>query len=841
MSLKHFLQGKALYWSVTDAFNRKVSFNYFKKIHEFRQGSAEGWGSLKIFVNSLLKVFLYSGLAALFIYGVDWIVRFRPFSYLPNLPTTLSDDRLGLLISTVVTVGGVFLGLYFAAVSTVAGGLFLRAPRNLQRLFLREKKGSQYIKLLAFTTLVGVFYLLQRVFDYHMSQLGPVMMTALAAYAIIRFTVLGIQAFYFINPIEACATVTGDAARAIDRSTVGGHGWNKDYLQNHHRKIADGSIKTLSSLVEFGIEAFHLSGEQLLDVSRYVAGLLDYYSRRKVKIPTTSLWFRDRSQYQNWLFADADHIGIALSTGTQLQPKSFKEQTWFEAECIDLLLKLFDHFSEKKQWAEAQASIEILVTFLEKVGRNIEQVTAKLVFEKIGEILPRSISRMIEDKTVEASAIAAIFDSFGRIPLGALLGYFKYVDQSSGDLVEKQIQSVDWLSQESIYLSELPIGLVPSMETTATRLANEVRIEGRILSPDWYILTITSQEYLFVLKRYFEFIRTTPVDLYRKSAEDCFAREQYVLAAHFVQRWIEFSNKLSACLWSFDKLVKDCAKHKHVVDLPWVEIDFEAERKMVEQIDKEAVDFLAKLLPKLPLPSSSGGSDLPDHFGQAYFFAMQAGYQACIENDDERFRKIFPVLFQASLNAYDAARKQTDGWTQDSQIIFSSEPLEDLLTLCGYAKIYSELFNNEKLWRICEHAWDIYLKSVDAKEMIRLLFALFSYRDSKFVIMPRATFRTHWGMRLHQKMLEMKLTTDLSATPRYSPKCINHPSPLIRVIGSRGDLMSPEPRQIFIVTFLAKHPAASDLDAPDKRELGEDLIRAEQQGYGEEENTEDEN
>ncbi|GAI57825.1 unnamed protein product, partial [marine sediment metagenome] len=205
-----------------------------------------------------------------------------------------------------------------------------------------------------------------------------------------------------------------------------------------------------------------------------------------------------------------------------------------------------------------------------------------------------------------------------------------------------------------------------NLESAARQHQTEKIIEGKSISPEWYLITITVQQYLFKLKSYFDYVKSLHENFFKKNADSLIKSKQILLAAQLVQRWLEFLRKLEVSEALIEKLVKECITLRHVKDLPWVEIDFDKERSQIESWDKEVVDKLVYLLPILTQSSQFEVGELPDYFGQAYTFGVEACYQACLENDVERFKKIFPIVFFGSLTAYDATRRQVQGWAQKS-------------------------------------------------------------------------------------------------------------------------------------------------------------------------------
>ena len=821
--IKNFLQSKRAFWQTKRFWDKGVSFNFFKQLYRLRFHIREKKTSASILRRSLPSLLSSCLYATIFVAFFEYIYRVFPV----EIPIAISKQHSVLLISTIVTVCGIFLGLYFTIVSAVAGNLFMRATEDLQKLFLREKRGQQYIKTVTLTTVIGICYLLLNALDYSFSPFAPIVIALLAAYAVIRFMSLGSRAFYFLHPVEASVTIASDAAYAIRNATARGFGWKKPFLQNHYRKQAGSSLKTLRNLIDFGISAIDLSHEQLVDIARYSAGVLDYYLTRKKQIPTESLWYKTKPQYKNWLFADANEIGISLTTGTPLFPKNIKDENWFEEECIDVILELFYNFSEKKDWESAHICLELLVSIVEKLGSEFYDETAKLIIKRVGSAVHDSImtNSKLTDSNVRKEHIA-IIDAYAGLAIGTLVGLLKHLYNQTVQKLTAEIRLVDWSSTTGIYRSKLPGKLLANLELTAKKYRAEKMIEGQQISPEWYLISITAQKYLFELQRYFDYAKSLHEDLFKRNVNILIKNEQYLYAANLVQWWLEFTRKLGVGNASFESLVAGCSSLRRAKDLPWIEINFDDERRLIESWDKEAVDKLIQLLPRLTeLPQYSVG-ELPDYFGQAYTFGVEACYQACLENDTDRFKNNFPIVFFGSLAAYDATRTQVQDWATDSRIIFSSEPLEDLLSLSGYSKLYAELYQNNDLWQVCKKTWDNYLDDTKVKDTIGLIVATSNYRDSQFKLMPKGILRTNWKNKFRSILREKNLISDSGGGFMATRSAvIDHPSPLIRMVAKHGDLFSEDPRDIFFATYLSLHNAAQGIKFSDRYSLKDQIER----------------
>lgn len=835
------LRNKKIFWQARGFFEQKISFPVYSRAHQVKHNYREENVSFKILWYSLKSIFKTALIAVLFVIAAEYLSGLLE----ERVSYRFGSEELGLLLSTVVTVTGVFLGLYFTALSAVAGNLFLRAPSELQSLFLRDRKGRQYIQSLVLTTIIGIYYLLLRSFGFDMGFVGPILITILSTYAVVRFMTLGGQTFYFIHPTEASSTLTGDMANAINDASHKNSGSTKPSLQNHYRKQAQRALATLNSLVDFGITPVKLSSQQMLTIARYAGSIIEYYIERKKHIPTQSYWFLRKYEHRKWLITEESTVTMALNTGTSLQPKEVTDMLWFEERSIRIILKILEHLVAQKEWSHAQEVLEVMVSVVEKCGSEFYDDVVAFAITETDKLIKKSLSNNKSSLTEDDKrGQLALIDSLGRLPIGALVSLNRYMQHRTKDNLLEEIDRIKWSKAGSVYYSKLPGKLLAENERIHRQYVNEIIIEGHAVSPQWYLRNLVSQQYLAHLKKYYELVKGYNETIFKEQIDKLIADKRHLQAAHLNNRWMEFTNKLLSLGQRVQEFIESSADLNKVEDLPWTSMDGEQERQTVQSYNRQATDKIAELIVHLSRLPDYELEDLPDYFGQAFIFGLYAAYDAAKSNDPERLQSIFSDLFVGSLRARDKVRNDVQGWLEQSQIILISECTEDMLVLSGFIKIYSELYGNSELWNICKDTWDRYLTvSEDPKTTIEQIVAACIYRDSRLgIIMHRAGIRYNWDRGLTEVLEEKGFDVGLFGRNRgifEQDAEPDHASPLIRTL-VRYSLMDYEARAIFFVTYLSKHPAAADIsmEFPDRRDFEERLERETQQDSN---ITEDEN
>ncbi|MES2930846.1 MAG: hypothetical protein V4665_03635 [Patescibacteria group bacterium] len=831
ISIKNKLYRTKSFWTTRKWLEDKPIFTFWAQIykvnHNFNRNNKSArllWISIMPFIRTIIYAALIIGL-------------FEIYNYLfPVDQNIFGDQVIDTLLSAIASVSGVFLGLYFTAVSGIASNFLLRATQNIRRYFLATPIGEQYVRTVAFTGIISLFYLLAKSFGHPIHPVGLVFLCLAGAYIIIRFWSVGSNVFYSLEPTNALPSIGNNISDLLKGLTPPGFKWNKPAIQNHHRRLVSEKLELASDLIDFGIKEIKLSKEQLHIALRYLGGLLFLYPEHKRKIPTTSFWFKTKNQFESWTLASSTEIALALNTGTGLQPKTIKDFTWFEEETLNISVKVFQSFTTEKNIDSLFKGLDLFVDVAEVYGSNFDVESLKLLFQKTEEIVGLVDLEIVTDsKQVKYKEQLAFIDTQARLAISAVLGLTKYLHNNSAENLTKTISNIKWQSRKSIYLTGLPSTVLSRLEDTARDLRNEILIEGKQVSPEWYIRTLCIQKYLFSLLNYFKYLKILHESYFEPKLVKLLADNQLGLAIHLLQRWMEFINKYRNLVSVVTKQVEDCAVFQQVKDLPWIEFKAEEEYKTVRDREKEVADKMIALLPRLAIMNT--GEDIPDYFGQALTIGVQACYEACDDNDVDRLKGIFPMVLNASLAAHDMTRTRIQDWSEEeSKIIFSTEPLINLLELSGYARLYSELYQNPEIWNAVQTSWDIYLTAINAPQTIRYISAICSYRAHIFKIMPQATLRSNWQLRFNHKMRERGLAVFPDSRSydyvngRATPP---HESALIRVVARSGGFDLYTGQTVFFVTYLSNHPDATGIDLPDRRDM-QDQIRREEERPNEE-------
>lgn len=828
MRIKNNLYRTKSYWLTKKWFEDKPIFSFWKSIYRGRYQI----NKIKNYKDILLPTLTSFGVAVLYSVFIIFILELVNYYYPTNLK--YDGEAVNTFLSVIASISGVFLGLYFTAISGIASSYLLRAPQNVKEFFLTEPRGQQYVRTIAITGIVSIFYIVFKSFDHQIHPASLVFLSLLVAYIVIRFWQVGTNVFYSLEPQFALPWITRDILFSMKNIVPPGLQWDKPAIQNHHRGLVVAKFDVIKNLVRFGKEDMRLSDEQLVTTLGYLGGLLFSYAGFKSKTPTNSYWFETKNEFQDWTLANSSQIAIALNTGTPLQPRNIKNYTWYEEEVLNIVIEVFQSFSGTRKIISSAQGLDVLVEVAEVYAKNFDVRSAEQLFKKTKLISDRIYTIQTNNTNQHLfKAQLAFVDAQGRLATSALLGLIKYFDSHPCEEIAKRFTEIRWLSgRRNIYLTGLPGAMLSRFESLLNDLENEKVIEGKLVTSDWYIKTYCFQQYLFSLQGYFNFLKSLHTSHFQSNLDALVSAQQLPLAIHLIQKWKEFSSKYHRMVFELKKHVECSNSFRLLGDLPWTDFDFEKEKQVALEREKEVTDKMIQLLPKLR--TLDLGNELPDYFGQALTEGTQACYEVCEDNNHERLKKILPIVFEASLAAHDMTRQKVQNWSQeDSKIIYSTEPLINLFEITGYAKLYAELYQNQELWNVAKQLWDIYIAAVpDAKKVIEFIAAICSYRDSIFQIMPQAMLRSNWQIAFEHKMRERGIPVfpdDRSYDSVNGRRQPTHTSPVIRVLERSGGLrLMASARDIFFATYLSNLPAATGVELPDRHNFKESILEEEQ-------------
>jgi hypothetical protein len=727
------------------------------------------------------------------------------------------------LVSTVAQIGGVFLGLYFTAVGVVVSAVYSRVPGDVRALLVQEKTGNLYLRVVALLSAVAILLLIIHTLGFPIGILNLCLLSVLSMISIFSFIELGRRIFDFFNPAVLVAYLASDLQKSIHRATARGFQWHNPSFQHFYQNQAENLLNSYHNIVYLVTHEEHPYGKTLLALARNALALLVFYEKNKSSIPTERLWFRQTYQHPRWLTTDYSRIQLALTTGIALPPKIIPDPLWFEAAIEEIITDIMQTLLEKNDLRSAGAALDAV---RQTVGVMAEHHAIEEALHLQGTLQPIMLTYALQvggDDTQSANLVdqlrltLGLMELSGSLLINTLLGFVRWLNKMPVAAFAHTIDHIRWNRRKAIYTTGLPRLVIKQLEYLQKGLTLEQNVEGRLVSPVWYRQQISALGLARFLAETVTRLVDTLESTYPVQTDSLLAEKHTLLAVQLIQTGLEACQKYRKHFEGAKVYMEDLTSLRRVADIPWTEIDWDTLNTRIRTVQKRLVISLGKALPTLAtLPSSE---QMQDYFGLAYSVLAQEAYAAMATGDETLFQQIISPVFGACLLAPGRVFELLQDIDATMRFIYSTEPIEDLLELSGYAIIFSEL-NGKSFWSTMKTLWNTYFaqQAVPQDEVDRIMNIL-QARKARVTIYPRAMVRQTWKQDLEGRLRGRGLLNDSFS---YEPQARQqkwHPSAIIRALTRSGDWqLFDHPFDVFLAVYAREKNAGWHLNLPRETE-----------------------
>lgn len=420
----------------------------------------------------------------------------------------------GTLLAAIIGVGGVFIGLYYTAISSVCSAIYANKPNNIRNLLAQDRVSSFYMDLIAKLTVFSVLLLALDTFGYQPAMLATLLLLFGTGWMIAGFIQLGRRAFNLFDPTTLSNPIFEQLQRCSIQMQARGNSWSDQTLQTQFYEDAQTAIDTLITLADITGEATHLNGRPFADLCQSLLSFLLDYEKGKKSIPTNSLWYRQRYVYPDRYRTYDTEISSNHQSTTGIEPQSISDPRWIESEILPIVRRCLQTNIQNKRYTIVNELLADLDKYVQLIA---EEHQVEFAFEVMREVFSSCEEIMLAQKdkpvVVEPLEHMEICKQLAEMPINALTAYERAAD--SYYMQNKSHQSIDhisWKSAKSIYNSKFAVHVLEQLEWLRPRLIFEERVEGRIITETWYIQELIAQKEA-------ENLRTAMICFYQKAAE----------------------------------------------------------------------------------------------------------------------------------------------------------------------------------------------------------------------------------------------------------------------------------------------------------------------------------
>lgn len=738
-------QTKPKYWRML-YWTRRVNFwlrrAYFA-VSRFLRGKLTGLRSL----GSIIYLILAS-----FIFAVFIVIACLTLEHF--LPTVKISSFTGTL-EILVQVSGIFIGLYFAAVSVVASTVYSRVPERVRKRLVADKVSNLYIWIVALLGAVSLLGLAANSLGHKPGIICLLAVSILGALSIFGFVKLGKGVFEFFNPAALAPSLIEDLNDWTNAATPSGI-WHQDpTFQAHYRENAMEVLATYKDIVKLvsGPDAYDSTALKSLAIQ--IAQTLPTYCENKSTIPIKSNWFLPIVQHKDWLTADFIDVNFALATGTTVLPAWDLDTNWFEDKVYEVVSLAVESLLSHRDVASASVVIYELRNVLYDLGKELDIKTAislsKKIYEVIIQIFSVGLPRDLESESgrEELQSSLGLVETFAAIQISIALGFFKTLMSIEVDLIRNLVRRLDPKKPKTGLYVGIPPAVTKRIEQLIDGLQFEEQAEGSTVSPAWYLEQLIAASFLETIEEANAVLLGELERLFIEAIEGFISNKQEILAVPLLERGLEICNKYGRNSDEIQRRVTQLNEFRNERTMPWPEVGINESISKIESLQKRIIGFFAEMeqsLAKIPADEA-----WPDYFGHAYELIINSCYSAMAEGDIEQFRKLFPAAFEATLIANSRIQEKLEGQKERTIFVFSTEPFLNLFELTGYSIIYQE-FYGKPFWDTARVAWDSFLEDRDAAQLGKTFLGIVNDRRLIFGISPRDLEREAWQQDFINRM-----------------------------------------------------------------------------------------
>ncbi|TGD75992.1 hypothetical protein E4634_00090 [Mangrovimicrobium sediminis] len=794
---------------------RREKFRLRSKLFTMRYGLAEAKTDYKSFQGLLSLTQTPFFLALIFgtflqftdLYLVD---LYRKFGI--KIP---ADGDYATFLATIAGIGGVFIGLYYAAISTVSSTIYSSVPSNLKDLLTQERYGNVYMRFLSFLTFLCVVLLLFRLSGQPRAYLAVVFIAVCSGIGIFSFVTLGKRAFDLFDPTQLSPHVIRDLNRWLAHVKVGAFRWNDPLFQGHAQKQASKSIDTLRILATTAKKEAHLSGESYVKLSKQIVFFLYKYEISKRNIPTSSNWYEQTLEFKDWYRTEDSAVSLAHQSGTTLQPETAHNHQWIEEQLIPIVLDCITVNYNENRFKEVLSILGHIESYIQLLAQSNEIDRAFDFAGKLATHITENLQGIPGTTPTHAEQIEllAILDTISRIPITIAIGHREALQKTLLREHQKSISSIEWKSEKDIYSHNFPLYCLDQLEWLRGKLEFEFRSEDRYISPSWYLQEILR---LSESRRFTENVKSLVnrgVEFYERNITDLRSKNRHWSLSAFLSREREYWSKLDFQKNDWNDSWKSLIENNRIEGLAWPVIDLEelGQRGKTRETNslKAMVDESVRLA-LLPRPK-----DFPDYPGQFLHIAGECTFLSMIENDHQLFSEIFDHYLAGCLLKFDAMRAEISGtdWRAQQQIKIASAPILDLMDISGYAKLFSDIHDQEIFWDRVVDSWSKYISGNPTTPILEILAAALGITESAFELSHRSILRTQWQQMVQYKLSEIPThEVDYGGMISATHTSVDHESTLVRVYADGRHYSPYDGIDAFIEFFVRAQGNGSDLD-----------------------------
>ena len=722
----------------------KVKFFFDVKVYNYSRSVFKAHATVKILstlVGVGLKSLFWVALILAALISIENYMR-DSMGLLQPISNSEKDYNIKQLRLYAQLLTAIF-SIYFATIGIILSAGYTRLRTDIIQLLTTEQVGSIYSRVLVLSAAFCLTAASLPLFGVEPGYFSVVAATLFTLVSSLALFPLGQRLFSFFDlNLLVRSEILPSIARHIKRAA---NPKTSASLSNHHSKRARMALEQLAYIDDRVKSDNKGLKDYLPTLSDDYAALLLHYLQHKHKIDQKSYWFPRKGKHQQWFFAGGTAISSALQTSSQLSVEEKADLNWFEREIAERLARHIEVAFKTRDFELALNLINRLSARILTYARQFHFEVGMQEIHRMQELIEEAFSSTKAEVDGDFARIRiAIVDTWAALGSSLCLETLRRMMNFENEL--RQFFDADVWTEKS--LRGLPVFLQLEFSFIVQRIDFERKIEGRRQSQPKYVQQLAVRE---LLQQYAK-ILSAVCDFHARSVPDfvdlLIKMKLYDAATQIVLASLHSHWKLSHWFGELAQLLERYSAYAHYSEvqyaLPQISIQEMANR--LQKTRDDAVEILGS--PEIAdyIFTHEHNDDLPDHFGQIYFELAEASIQALQQNDEDKFKKVFPMFF--SLASLASGPKFADpdlDINKEFSLHLISAAINDLASILGFAILYSAYYGNPKLSEIALGKFASRIeRETNRQQYLKNMILISDPHSFGGIASPRESIRFNW-------------------------------------------------------------------------------------------------
>lgn len=678
--------------------------------------------------------------AIIFLYSIEHLSNLLWKSYEASVPSWLSTvqrllpkptypddaDSIIQLVSIIASVSGVILALFYPVLATIASTAYSKVHSSIRILLLKEKETQGYLRRLTYLTAISLVILLLIGFRLYPGTLVISFLVFYALLALFGILNIGLGIYRYFEPSSLISIVVSTLKNIINNVTIKGVYWHDNTFQDYYYKLGIEQCENLSLINDLIIAEKEIKNSSYKTSIFQSFSLLEYYLNKKREIPLDSYWFPRIYSHTSYFESDMMTRGLSHNTKAYVLPKQTQHNDWFEEVFIQNLSKSIGTLISRGQINLISITFGLSYSVIDLLSKTYNTVISQKLFDEYKRniiVIGKKPATKREYPSYEVwkhelGCIQSYVIAIQMFQLGVL----QKIINTNSNKIKYEFQKIRWGKTDSIYKTDFIPELIEQVNIFNHNILNEISIEGKRITPDWYIIQVLASIYLQKTNKCLE-NTADYFGTYITSIAESFNEEKNALLSCFTAHLgLEVLFKLQTLMPKVSQVFEDIDTLQKVTEETiWIKPDVARISEKLEACEKNCLSIVSSNL--VNLSKLNWDNKYPDAFAQSYSIIISE-LNKCFYNDDIlHFQEYFPSFLESSLTSFHHLNETFKKHTQPYNI--SSQVIIDSLQISGYAYLYSHIYNKNEYWDLVKSTWDNYF--IPDPENIRFLLMVYHY------------------------------------------------------------------------------------------------------------------